>query len=370
MLSVMSFGDLGCPNANGVRDPHLHFAHGGSADFRGRQNALYTFLSAPGIALNVKTEESTFRMNGGKLTVDGTWMTEAHVKAISRPKGKIATASFWASKLNSFNTGTDQVIERHLRRARPFVLGMGWDKQCEEMRFAVGYSTATWTIHEWIIRVHGTRSHPGLVSGPAHRIDISLRAKGPVASSLPHGLIGQSFATPGLPRIGQKDHYPASGRFRTSAMAEGAIDGEAVSYEVGSAFETKFVFSRFDAAPTSTSHLALAQDVEASAMDVGDHATASHGEASLGLPVRRRLSELDPCVTDMDSNGVADGVEGHVEFPATPTPAPTLAPTPAPTPTPTPAPTVRHQLRLRHQLRPLRPFTRRAPIQTKCRDAT
>ena len=109
MLSVMSFGDLRCPNANGVRDPHLHFAHGGSADFRGRQNALYTFLSAPGIALNVKTEESTFRMNGGKLTVDGTWMTEAHVKAISRPKGKIATASFWASKLNSFNTGTDHV---------------------------------------------------------------------------------------------------------------------------------------------------------------------------------------------------------------------------------------------------------------------
>ena len=48
-------------------------------------------------------------MNGGKLTVDGTWMTEAHVIAISRPKDKIATASFGASKLNSFNTGTDQV---------------------------------------------------------------------------------------------------------------------------------------------------------------------------------------------------------------------------------------------------------------------
>ena len=93
MLSVLagsslgSFGDA-CPTANGVRDPHLHFAHGGSADFRGRHNALYNFLSAPGLALNVKTEESTFRLNGGKLTVDGTWMTEAHVIAISRPKGK------------------------------------------------------------------------------------------------------------------------------------------------------------------------------------------------------------------------------------------------------------------------------------------
>ena len=71
MLSVLagsslgSFGDA-CPTANGVRDPHLHFAHGGSADFRGRHNALYNFLSAPGLALNVKTEESTFRLNGGK----------------------------------------------------------------------------------------------------------------------------------------------------------------------------------------------------------------------------------------------------------------------------------------------------------------
>ena len=248
MLSVLagsslgSFGDA-CPTANGVRDPHLHFAHGGSADFRGRHNALYNFLSAPGLALNVKTEESTFRLNGGKLTVDGTWMTEAHVIAISRPKGKIATASFWASKLNSFNTGTDQV--NGTCDSRPFVLGMGWDTQCEEMRFAVGYSTATWTIHEWIISVHGTRSHPGLISGPAHRIDISLRAKGPVAASLPHGLVGQSFATPGLPRIGQKDHYPASGRFRTSAMAEGAIDGEAKAYEMSSAHSTHFAFSRF-----------------------------------------------------------------------------------------------------------------------------
>ena len=59
MLSVLAGSSLGrfgdaCPTANGVRDPHLHFAHGGTADFRGRHNALYNFLSAPGIALNVK----------------------------------------------------------------------------------------------------------------------------------------------------------------------------------------------------------------------------------------------------------------------------------------------------------------------------
>ena len=39
-----------------------------------------------------------------------------------------------------------------------------------------------------------------------------------------------------------------SGHFITSAMAEGAIDGEVASYELGGPHETRFVFSRFDGA--------------------------------------------------------------------------------------------------------------------------
>ena len=41
--------------ASAEQDPHLHFAHGGAADFRGRNNALYNFLSAPGLAVNVNS---------------------------------------------------------------------------------------------------------------------------------------------------------------------------------------------------------------------------------------------------------------------------------------------------------------------------
>jgi len=33
------------------KDPHIHFAHGGQADFRGRDGQLYAFLSAPGLAV-------------------------------------------------------------------------------------------------------------------------------------------------------------------------------------------------------------------------------------------------------------------------------------------------------------------------------
>lgn len=45
------------------------------------------------------------------------------------------------------------------------------------------------------------------------------------------GIIGQSFTVPS-PRVGRLDAYPEAGHMRTSAMAEGAIDGEAESYEV------------------------------------------------------------------------------------------------------------------------------------------
>ena len=51
------------------RDPHLHFAHGGRADFRGEDGRFYSFLSAPGLAVNVKTENAVFRMNNGRVEV-------------------------------------------------------------------------------------------------------------------------------------------------------------------------------------------------------------------------------------------------------------------------------------------------------------
>ena len=65
-------GSFSSESACAAQDPHLHFAFGGSADFRGRHNAFYNFLSAPGIALNVKTEDSTFKLHDGKLVVEGS----------------------------------------------------------------------------------------------------------------------------------------------------------------------------------------------------------------------------------------------------------------------------------------------------------
>ena len=75
----MSDVTVGITEAVSNGDPHLGFAHGGEADFRGRHGVFYNFFSAPDFGVNVKTEESRFFLHGNKLTVDGTFITEAHV---------------------------------------------------------------------------------------------------------------------------------------------------------------------------------------------------------------------------------------------------------------------------------------------------
>lgn len=58
---------------------------------------------------------------------------------------------------------------------------------------------------------------------------------------------------PSIPCLsGKVDDYTEQGHFRTSAMAEGAIEGEASMYELLSPHDTSFAFSRFDT-PTAPS---------------------------------------------------------------------------------------------------------------------
>ena len=144
--------DLG---ARAFRDPHISFAFGGSADLRGRHNALYNFLSAPGISVNVKTEEAVFKIHDGALTVNGTFLTEAHVSAQLSPQ-KFATASFWASELDPNNFGW-RVINGSCV-GRPFRFGNRGHKSCFGFEAAMGQSSAAFELRNWTVKVHGMRS--------------------------------------------------------------------------------------------------------------------------------------------------------------------------------------------------------------------
>ena len=95
----------------------------------------------------------------------------------------------------------------------------------------VTYSSVTFKIDGWVFKVLGNWVF-GSISGPTHRLDLTIKGNGDAASRyLPHGLVGQSFSS-NMARHGLRDFYPLSGRVRTRAMAQGAIDGEAQSYEM------------------------------------------------------------------------------------------------------------------------------------------
>ena len=111
----------------------------------------------------------------------------------------------------------------------------------------MGHSSATFTLRNWSFSVHGNHVYDR-ISGPQHRLDIGFSAKGDAAArSLPHGLVGQSYSSM-MPRHGAVDEYPSMGHFKTSSMAEGAIEGVGAQYELGAPYETRFAFSRFDEA--------------------------------------------------------------------------------------------------------------------------
>ena len=93
-----------CLGGKVFKDPHLSFAYGGTADFRGRHNTLYNFLSTPRLSVNVRTEEALFQLHDGALMVNGTFLVEAHLVA-KLEAGFTAKVSFWASELGPQNWG-------------------------------------------------------------------------------------------------------------------------------------------------------------------------------------------------------------------------------------------------------------------------
>ena len=71
--------------ATARKDPHIHFADGGRADFRGQHNKIFNFLSARNVSVNIKTVASDFKWTRGTITdmapprlIHGTRMDAAY----------------------------------------------------------------------------------------------------------------------------------------------------------------------------------------------------------------------------------------------------------------------------------------------------
>ena len=231
--------------ATARQDPHLVFAHGGGADFRGRDGAYWNFFSSPNVSLAMRTTAVDFRLRP-TLLVHGTFLTGAYF-SLRASTGRRFDLDFEVERLNERGYGWTAVRGRCAKvgsEGARFAFGLHGTRSCDDLHAFMNYSTLTVVSREWNVSVT-SRPVYGRVGarGTAHRLDVRVSPRG-AWSVPPHGILGQSYGR--SRRDGRVDVYPESGEFTTSAMAEGALDGEASDYELAAPFDTTWRYSRFD----------------------------------------------------------------------------------------------------------------------------
>ena len=255
-------------------DPHLALPHGGRADFRGEDKAIYNFVSAKDVAVNVMTEAADFELhnesNPRHKQIHGSFVTQAHIVARTNT-GKIVRVSYWADMIGPTNMAW---VNGTVDSDPVFKLGPKNTKVIDDVSLTTDYSSLTVLTPEFEISVKplnlkhdvfegiavGRASGERNVMGLHHRLDLAfkLRVAEDTMAVAPHGIIGQGWDKDGKAIDGEKDAFPISGEFTTYAMAKGAIEGVPSDYKVASKYATDFKFSRFDlkaAAPRDVAKL-------------------------------------------------------------------------------------------------------------------
>lgn len=234
-------------------DPHLTFAHGGRADFKGLDRTWYNMLSAKNASVNVLFEHSEFH-NKYKL-VHGSKMSQLAVTVRTALTGALVTIGFnssasgparalvrtagsgeeWVSHKNGFELENLQVFMREKKLGG---IGKGaWHGM------ALIISDTRWEVQAW------SKPYPNPAANPGKALlNVQINAQYDADHDVvaPHGIIGQSYDGDSVGVDGATDDYSAD-EVTTKAMAEGAIEGSAADYVMPSPFATDFKFSRFDA---------------------------------------------------------------------------------------------------------------------------
>ena len=257
-VTVTSAPSLGwCCNPTGAfGDPHLAFAHGGKADFRGSHNDYYVFLSSPGYQFAPFFQEIDFiyaTPTGLKQLVHGSFMTKAswfvlsggveyflHMRAMY--KGELVVLYD-----NENNGSYKNVIQLGPWSKRSF----GGDLHIETKMLTVSVTTPTWSVNVTSKPIYGLvapyndatyESYHGKWEPNQRRLDIAIKGDYPQPDA--HGIIGQSYQDDTV-RNGKLDEYGVERSdvahattdgwlppMTTSAQAEGAIEGVYTDYKL------------------------------------------------------------------------------------------------------------------------------------------
>ena len=238
-------------------DPHITFAHGGKADFRGRNNTYFALLSAPGVQFAARTMDTSFLLPRPQL-VHGSFFTDLAFRfqgTSGREYGVTSSASHVSFSVFDAT------------RAKHLLTQEGIWKQWWNDGVRVVYKQATMyvRVHGWEINAT-RRPIYNYLSGPSRwRYDFAIRYLDGTpfekdhgrrsTTCFPHGVIGQSWDGDGVGVNGRMDdykYYNEHPTVTTVANAEGAIEGVMDDYALKDAFDvTTFRYGRYDKNATS-----------------------------------------------------------------------------------------------------------------------
>ena len=219
-------------------DPHLRFAHGGRADFRGKNNTVYNIISAPRFSFNARTTDAYFRLpyakgKNGQQYVDGSFFTHTYVVIENDWREQIRLE--FDANLRGF------LMTNRMGKTMVDFRNAEWKTYKDRVASVeLRYLTTIVTTADWQVNV--TRKaiyNPN--TGPRYRFDFTMHN---FKDKIAHGIIGQSWDGDNIAVSGKMDDYD-SPNVVTKSMAEGAIEGTASDYELHDRFATDFKYSCF-----------------------------------------------------------------------------------------------------------------------------
>ncbi len=224
------------------QDPHLSLAHGARADWRGVAGIPFAFLSAPTMHVAVVVQESLFGLHEGRLTVNGTFISDVFVK-MHDDASKEVRVSYHADLIDPKNNFGLYAANASCN-ADPFIVHPHTHTDCgPRLSVRRKYSTIVLENEFWATRITPQPVY-NRISGLRTRFDVDFEPRRSPGVAV-HGILGQGFQVGRLARNGSVDTYPDSGYFRTTAMAEGALDGSTADYRLRAPFDHSFKFNMF-----------------------------------------------------------------------------------------------------------------------------
>lgn len=225
-------------------DPHFRLPHGGRADIRGEDGAIYNLLSAKNVSLSALFEAADFTWS--KRSVHGTKMA----------------AAFWVIRTYSNDTVTvsyTAAVHGQERYAIVSVVGAeATDNKLHvdaAMPFKLSNLAVTLVGRKLIVETDKWQ-----MAASADPFPFAILNKGKVLMNIevtpkydadkdvvaPHGIFGQAYDDDEMAVNGAIDS-PTGSEWTTKAQGEGAIEGSIAEYKLADGFSTDFKYSRFDA---------------------------------------------------------------------------------------------------------------------------